>query len=211
MISYAGHWFDTNRIALGANLRATFTGESLGARIEGGYRIAVAPNLGITPYAAGQAQAFHSGAYGETDVNNAGFGLNYAAKNATDIRSELGARFDLPTLLAGTPFVLRGRFAWAHDFVDTPSLNAAFQALPLSNFTVFGARIAARLRPGVVRRGLVPEPGLEAARQVRRRVCQGLGHLRRYGGAALQLVGFGTQLTADLHVPRFTLIAERGR
>lgn len=39
------------------------------------------------------------------------------------------------------PLTLRTRLAWAHDFVDTPSLNAAFQALPLSNFTVFGAAI----------------------------------------------------------------------
>jgi len=41
----------------------------------------------------------------------------------------------------GTPLILRARLAWAHDFVDTPSLNAAFQVLPLSNFTVFGAPI----------------------------------------------------------------------
>jgi uncharacterized protein with beta-barrel porin domain len=39
------------------------------------------------------------------------------------------------------PFIVRARLAWAHDFVDTPSLAAAFQTLPLSNFTVFGAAI----------------------------------------------------------------------
>ncbi|QQO15250.1 autotransporter domain-containing protein [Bradyrhizobium diazoefficiens] len=141
-IAFASHWFTTNRTALGDNLRATFTGQSIGARIEGGYRVAVTPNFGITPYAAAQAQAFHSGSYGESDVNNMGFGLNYAAKEATDVRAELGARFDSPTLLAGTPLVIRARLAWAHDFVNTPSLSAAFQALPLSNFTVFGAPTA---------------------------------------------------------------------
>ncbi|MBR0784645.1 autotransporter domain-containing protein [Bradyrhizobium iriomotense] len=140
-IAFANHWFTTDRAALGSNLRATFTGQSIGARIEGGYRIAVTPNFGITPYAAAQAQAFHSGAYSETDVNNLGFGLTYAAKQATDVRTELGARFDHPTLLGGTPLIVRARLAWAHDFVDTPSLSAAFQALPLSNFTVFGAPI----------------------------------------------------------------------
>jgi outer membrane autotransporter protein len=140
-IAFASHWFTTNRTALGDNLRGTFTGESLGARIEGGYRFAATPNFGITPYAAAQAQAFHSGAYTETDVNNLGFGLAYAAQNATDVRTELGARFDNPTLLGGTPFIVRARLAWAHDFVDTPSLSAAFQALPFSNFTVFGAPI----------------------------------------------------------------------
>ncbi|MBB4380154.1 Uncharacterized conserved protein, contains a C-terminal beta-barrel porin domain [Bradyrhizobium sp. Rc3b] len=140
-IAFANHWFTTDRTALGGNLRATFTGQSIGARIEGGYRLAVTPNFGITPYAAAQAQAFRSGAYSETDVNNLGFGLTYAAKQATDVRTELGARFDHPTLLGGTPLIVRARLAWAHDFVDTPWLNAAFQALPLSNFTVFGAPI----------------------------------------------------------------------
>ena len=139
--AFANHWFTTDRTALGGNLRATFTGQSIGGRIEGGYRIAVTPNFGITPYAAAQAQAFRSGAYSETDVNNLGFGLTYAAKQATDVRTELEARFDHPTLLGGTPLILRARLAWAHDFVDTPSLNAAFQVLPLSNFTVFGAPI----------------------------------------------------------------------
>ena len=50
--------------------------------------------------------------------------------NATDVRSELGARFDAPTLLYGMPLILRGRLAWAHDFVSNPALGAAFQALP---------------------------------------------------------------------------------
>ena len=72
-----------------------------------------------------------------------GFGLSYAAMNATDVRTELGARFDDPMLLAGkTPLILRARLAWAHDFVNNPSLNAAFQTLPGGSFTVNGAPIA---------------------------------------------------------------------
>ena len=140
-IAFASHWFSTDRTALGDNLHATFTGESFGGRIEGGYRFAATPNFGITPYAAAQAQAFHSGGYSETDLNNLGFGLSYAAKEATDVRTEIGARFDSPTLLNGTPLVIRARLAWAHDIVDTPALGASFQTLPLSNFTVFGAAI----------------------------------------------------------------------
>jgi uncharacterized protein with beta-barrel porin domain len=140
-VAVASHWFSTNRTALGDTLRATFTGESFGGRIEGGYRLAVMSNFGITPYAAAQAQAFRSGAYSETDVNNLGFGLSYAAKETTDVRTELGARFDNPTLLNGTPLIVHARLAWAHDTVNTPSLSAAFQTLPLSNFTVLGAPI----------------------------------------------------------------------
>jgi uncharacterized protein with beta-barrel porin domain len=61
--------------------------------------------------------------------------------NATDVRTELGSRFDAPTLVAGMPLVPRGRLAWAHDFVSNPALGAVFQALPGSSFTVNGAPI----------------------------------------------------------------------
>lgn len=37
------------------------------------------------------------------------------------------------------PLILRGRLAWAHDWVDNPALDAAFQTLPGSSFTVYGA------------------------------------------------------------------------
>jgi uncharacterized protein with beta-barrel porin domain len=42
-------------------------------------------------------------------------------------------------MFGAMPLVLRGRLAWAHDWVSNPSLGAVFQALPGSNFTVNGA------------------------------------------------------------------------
>ena len=39
------------------------------------------------------------------------------------------------------PLILRARVAWAHDFVSNPSLSAAFETLPGTNFTVNGAPI----------------------------------------------------------------------
>ena len=39
------------------------------------------------------------------------------------------------------PLILRGRLAWAHDWVDNPALNAIFQALPGASFVVNGAPI----------------------------------------------------------------------
>ena len=68
-------------------------------------------------------------------------GFPITPMNATDVRTELGARFDDPTLLYGKPLILFGRLAWAHDFVSNPALSAAFEALPGSSFTVFGAPI----------------------------------------------------------------------
>lgn len=138
-LSFSNHWFTTNRAALGDELTANFTGQSYGARLEGGYRYAVLPSFGVTPYGALQFQDFYTPAYSESDLTGGGFGLSYNAMNATDVRTELGARFDDPTLLYGKPLILFGRVAWAHDFVSNPALSAAFETLPGTNFTVFGA------------------------------------------------------------------------
>jgi uncharacterized protein with beta-barrel porin domain len=142
-LSFSNHWFTTNRSVLGDQLTATFLGQSYGARIEGGYRYAVLSAFGVTPYGAVQFQDFHTPVYSESqsDLTSGGFGLSYNAMNATDVRTELGSRFDAPTLVYGKPLVLYGRVAWAHDFVSNPALNAVFQTLPGTNFTVLGAAI----------------------------------------------------------------------
>jgi uncharacterized protein with beta-barrel porin domain len=140
-LSFSNHWFTTDRTALGSPLSANFIGQNYGARLESGYRVGVARTVGITPYGAVQFQDFHTPAYSESDPTGAGLGLSYAAMNATDVRTELGSRIDAPTLVYGRPLVLYGRLAWAHDFVSTPALSAAFQALPGGTFTVNGAPI----------------------------------------------------------------------
>lgn len=145
-LAFANDWFSTTRTALGEPLQANFTGQSYGMRFESGYRYAApfkSANAGVTPYAAVQTQWFHTPTYSETNPEAGGFGLTYNSQNANDTRTELGARFDdLTSLAAGQPVLLRARLAWAHDFVNDPSLSAAFQALPGSNFTVFGAPLA---------------------------------------------------------------------
>ncbi len=138
-LAFTNHWMNTNRIALGDQITASFNAQSYGARLETGYRYAVAPLLGVTPYAALQAQNFHTPSYSETDLGAGGFGLTYSAMNSTDARSELGLRTDSLTALNGMPLVLRGRLAWAHDWVSNPALGAVFQALPGASFVVNGA------------------------------------------------------------------------
>ena len=140
-LAFANQWMTINRGAMSDVLRANFDAQSYGGRIEGGYRYAVLPTLGVSPYAAVQAQAFHTPNYSETDVTGGGFGLSYAAMNATDTRTELGSRFDNPAVVGGIPVLLRGRLAWAHDFVSDPALSAAFESLPGSTFVVNGAPI----------------------------------------------------------------------
>ena len=140
-LSFSNHWFTTDRSALGDQLTANFIGQSYGARFEGGYRYGVTPTLGVTPYGAVQVQNFHTPAYSERDLTGAGLGLSYAAIDATDVRTELGARFDAPTLLGGKPLILYGRTAWAHDFVDNPAFSAVFEMLPGNSFAISGAPI----------------------------------------------------------------------
>ncbi len=142
-LAFTNNWFTTNRTALGDELTANFQGQSFGARLEGGYRYAVAPTAGVTPYAAIQAQSFHTPSYSETDLTAGGFGLTYNAMSATDTRSELGARFDALTAWGAMPVQLRARIAWAHDWVSNPALDAAFQALPGASFVVNGAAVPA--------------------------------------------------------------------
>jgi hypothetical protein len=192
-LAFTNHWFTTNRAALGAPLSANFLGQSYGARLEGGWRFGVLPTLGVTPYGALQAQDFHTASYNESDPTGSGFGLAYNAMNATDVRTELGSRFDAPTLVAGMPLILRGRLAWAHDFVSNPALGAVFQAL---RFKLHGQRRAdpARFRAHVGRRRTLPDAALDAAGQVRGRVRQRLADLRRLGYAALCVVNERTRM-----------------
>jgi len=141
-LAFTNNWFTTNRTALGDDLTANFAGQSYGGRLETGYRYTLPVGggvIGATPYAAIQTQWFHTPTYSETDLAGGGLGLTYNAMTANDTRSELGARFDDPTLLNGMPLILRARFAWAHDWVSNPSLDAAFQSLPGSSFIVNGA------------------------------------------------------------------------
>jgi hypothetical protein len=143
-LAYTENWFTTNRLALGDQLTAKFNGESYGGRLEGGYRYLLPSSEGsfeVTPYSAVQVQSFRTPNYSELDAANAGAGLNFSAMSATDTRGELGARFADKVALNGMLLILRARMAWAHDWVDNPSLNATFQAIPGASFSVNGTPI----------------------------------------------------------------------
>ena len=137
--AFANHWMSTDRLAVGDHLTADFDAQSYGGRLEGGYRFAT-PYLGITPYAAIQAQSFHTPGYTETGAIPNGFALTFNGRDATDTRSELGARFDrVLAVYSNAVLALRGRVAWAHDWVSDPTLTPLFQALPGASFIVNGA------------------------------------------------------------------------
>jgi autotransporter-associated beta strand protein len=138
--AFTNHWMSTDRFAFaGDHLTASFNAQSFGGRVESGYRFATLYG-GLTPYAAIQAQNFRTPGYTESDLTAGGFALSYNSRNATDTRSELGARFDNQMRL--DPYrvlALRARLAWAHDWISDPTLPAVFQTLPGASFIVNGA------------------------------------------------------------------------
>jgi uncharacterized protein with beta-barrel porin domain len=122
-------------------LRARFNANAFSGRVEGGYRF-VTPwmAVGLTPYAAGQFTTFDLPAYAEQAVAGANtFALNYAAKDVTASRSELGLRSDKSYAVQNGIFTLRGRAAWAHNFNTDRNVAATFQTLPGASFVVNGA------------------------------------------------------------------------
>ena len=120
-------------------LRAEFNANAWSGRVEGGYRF-VTPWMGITPYAAGQFTTYSLPAYAEQVLSGAGtFALNYAAKDVTASRTELGLRTDKTFAMQNGMLTLRGRAAWAHDFNTDRNVTALFQTLPGAAFVVNGA------------------------------------------------------------------------
>ena len=141
-LAYGWQDVTTNRVVTAAGydqLRAQFNANAVSGRIEGGYRHAM-QWAGVTPYAALQATLFSLPSYAESAVVGSNvFALNYAAKDVTSTRTELGLRADRSFAAAGGLLTLRGRLAWAHDYNPDRTAAAVFQTLPGSAFVVNGA------------------------------------------------------------------------
>jgi T5SS/PEP-CTERM-associated repeat protein len=140
-------WQDitTNRnvtVAGSDQLRARFTANAYSGRVEIGNRYGMAwmGGIGLTPYAAAQVTAFDLPGYAESAIaGTSTYALAYAAKTATDTRSELGLRSDKSFAVDDGVLTLRGRAAWAHDYMTDRSVATTFQTLPGASFVVNGA------------------------------------------------------------------------
>src|SRR4029450_14075166 len=96
--------------------------------------------MGITPYAARQFTTSSLPAYAEQVLAGVGtFALNYAAKDVTAARTDLGVRTDKSFAMSNGILTLRGRAAWAHDFNTDRNVTALLQTLPGAAFVVNGA------------------------------------------------------------------------
>ena len=67
-LAVANNWMTTIRTALGDQITSSFNAQSVGGRVEAGYRYAVQPAIGVTPYGALQAQSFHTPSRSEIDL-----------------------------------------------------------------------------------------------------------------------------------------------
>ena len=133
--AYAWHSMSTERTVdvMGSErLEADFNASNLSGRIEGGHRFDTGGALGLTPYAALQAQAIYLPDY-EEDTGE--FAIAYESQTDTALRSEIGLRLDA----TADAVRFNAGLAWAHDWTSDSDVTAAFQALPGSSFTVFGA------------------------------------------------------------------------
>ncbi len=143
-LAFANYWASTSRTVTVAGtdvLNASFDAQSIGGRLEAGYRILGWVPVTFTPYAAVQAQNFRTPTYSETAVTGTPqFALTYNSNTATAVRTELGSWLSKNILLAdANVLALFGRAAWAHDNDSNLALTPAFLALPATSFVVNGA------------------------------------------------------------------------
>jgi uncharacterized protein with beta-barrel porin domain len=144
---YGRHQIKTLRLVTVAGtdvLIGKLNADDFGGRIEGGYRLALDEQYGLTPFAAFAGTSFETPAYAENAASgSSAFALSYAAHASTVAHTELGAhlgrRFDMDTdgMLSAELHA-----AWAHELDDTTLALASFQGLPGPAFQVTGVRSA---------------------------------------------------------------------
>lgn len=114
---------------------AHFDAHNVAGHLEAGYRIGW-----ITPYAAVRGQAFMTPAYSERTVAGVStFALDYEERTATSLRTELGAGAEWSVPFDTGSLSLRARGAWGYDHDVDNTVDAAFQSIAGSDFTVEGA------------------------------------------------------------------------
>jgi autotransporter-associated beta strand protein len=147
-LAYALDVMNTNRTdaVSSTNLTAKFNANGITGRVESGYRFGT-PDLGITPYLAGQFSALETPAYSETATSgSSAVALSYQSQVTTDIRGEAGVWGDKAFRLQDDSTLwLRGRVGYAHDWWNNNFLSANFLSLPTSSFTMAGVTPPANL------------------------------------------------------------------
>ena len=139
--AFANHWMSTDRFSFaGDHLTAKFNAQSIGGRLEGGYRLGWMFG-GITPYAAIQAQSFRTPDYNETDVNRRRLwaGLCRAHRHRHQERAGRPLRQPDAALSRRGAGTARAAGLGARLGERSGSWTPVFQTLPGAGFIVNGA------------------------------------------------------------------------
>ena len=141
-LAYAYHDVLTDRSVTVAGVdryAADFAAHNVAGHIEAGYRVGW-----LTPYAALRVQTFRTPGYRESTESGAStFALSYDGHTTTTARTEIGARVEHTFALnQDANLSVRAGAAWAHDYWSETEIDASFQALPRSHFTIRGAEPA---------------------------------------------------------------------
>ncbi|HEY8948255.1 MAG TPA: autotransporter-associated beta strand repeat-containing protein [Rhizomicrobium sp.] len=119
--------------------RGHYSADTFAGRLEGGWRLD-AGWAGLTPYVAWQATSDSVPGYSEKTVSGSNtFALSYRGTDFDSSRGEVGLRADHSFDMEDGLFMLRGHAAWADNFQIDHAVDAGFQALPGTAFTVQGA------------------------------------------------------------------------
>ena len=145
-----------------------------------GYRFAFLVG-GIAPYAArAGAELPHARRTAKPIVTGGGFGLDLTTrrtanryKRASSVCASTTPQCSVPDSL----LTLRGRFAWAHDWITDPSLAAGVSDIAGSELHRKRRDACGKFRACLRRRRVAPRQRRLTSRQIRRRVRQPLADL----------------------------------
>ena len=192
--AFANHWMSTDRFSVvGDRLTGDFDGQSYGGRLEGGYRFKTSYG-GITPYAAIQAQSFHTPGYTETGVISNSFALTFNGRDAHRYQDRVGRalRPGAGGLFQCGAGAARARRLGAR-LVQRSDTDADVPGASRRELRCQRRGAAAELRAGIGRRGASLRQRDHVTRQVRWRVRIRLVDRRRNGDFPIQLVRADTQ------------------
>ena len=136
-------------------ITARYTAHVFSGRVEGRYEVARIGGLGLSPFAAFQAQDVMTPSYAEKDAAGVPFGVAVNARNNWTTRSVLGLDLRGSTTVGGMKVLGFARAGWGHFFAQGSSYDARLVDVPDSDFSVAGAV--------PVRDGLVVSTGFDLA------------------------------------------------
>jgi outer membrane autotransporter protein len=140
-VAYAFDAFNTTRndTVSSAVLKGSFNANGVTGRVEGGYRFGT-PEIGLTPYLAGQFSWLATPAYSETAASGSPtVALTYQSQTTSNVRGEVGLSFDTRFQMQDSATLLfRARGGYAHDSWNNNFINANFLSLPVESFTMPG-------------------------------------------------------------------------